>query len=486
MGNNIEIDVTANETASDKLGDIGDASKKVEKVVVSAMGTTEAAFDTAARGTGKLGDALDKTEGFTGKLGEGVGGVSDAIDGFTQIANHAADKQRALARAQQDVEQAANDARQAVEDQSQAQRDLAQSGIDAEQAQIDEKQALQDETTARTAYNDAVKKGGAGSAEAKQALIDLSQAQLDHKQALEDGNQAQRDASQAAIDAKQAIIDQKGATTDLSEANSNLASQNSVLGQAADYAGLLAGVLGGLSGIIGAVTAVQWAWNAAMSANPVGLIIVAVGALIAVIVYLATKTQFFQTIWKAIWGKIGEPVKKAWSWIKDTTSNLINWITRVWKALPTAIGIVFKKLASIITAPYRIAFNGIAWAWNNTVGKLSFSIPSWVPGIGGKSFSAPRLPTLAVGGDVLKSGLAYIHQGERVMDKATTQRLDRLEKQQTGSTHAEASVAKVILGWDDSTFSDSKFMSLIHEGIRAYVNTRNGDVQLAYGRGKAR
>jgi hypothetical protein len=256
-----------------------------------------------------------------------------------------------------------------------------------------------------------------------------------------------------------------------------------VLGQAADYAGLLAGVLGGLSGIIGAVTAVQWAWNAAMSANPIALVVIAVAAVIAVIVYLATKTQFFQTIWKAIWGKIGEPVKTAWNWIKNTTSSLINWITRVWKALPTAIGIVFKKLAGIITAPYRLAFNGIAWAWNNTVGRLSFTIPDWVPKYGGLSFSAPKIPQLAAGGDVLKSGLAYIHQGERVTDKATTQRLDRLESNRPAG-HAEDKTLNVMLGWDESSFSDSKFMALVHEGIRAYVATRNGNVQLAYGRGK--
>ena len=56
-------------------------------------------------------------------------------------------------------------------------------------------------------------------------------------------------------------------------------------------------------------------------------------------------------------------------------------------------------------------FNGIAMIWNNTVGKLSFTLPSWVPGLGGKGFSMPDIPMLANGGIVTSPTLAMI--GER-------------------------------------------------------------------------
>lgn len=482
MANKIEIDVDANETASDKLGNIGKAAQKSEKVIVGAMGNTEAAFDTAARGSSKLGDALDKTEGFTGKLGEGVTGVSDAIDAFNSLANHSADKQRAMARAEIDVEQAANDAKQAVEDYSQAQRDGAQSGLDYEQSQIDAKQALVDQTTAQTDYNAAVKEHGANSAEAKQALVDLSQAQLDAKQATEDGLQAQRDGTQASIDMKQATIDQKGAAVDLSEANSNLASSNSVLGKVSDYAGLVGGALAGLSGIIGSITAIQWLWNIAMDANPIGLVVAAVAILIGVIIYLATKTQFFQTIWKAIWGKIGDPVKAAWAWLKSATSAIVNWFVAVWKGAPNAIGAAFKNVAAVLAYPFKVAFNGIAWAWNNTIGRLHFSIPSWVPGIGGYSFNVPNIPSLAVGGDVLKSGLAYIHQGERVTTAADAQRYNKNEG--NNSSHSEAMALHLLLEVEN-ILNGNKLMDAILEGIRVEVKNNGGNVQVALGRGNA-
>lgn len=63
-------------------------------------------------------------------------------------------------------------------------------------------------------------------------------------------------------------------------------------------------------------TAVQWLLNVAMTANPIGIIIVAVAALIGIIILIATKTTWFQTLWKAIWSKIGGPVKAIWGWIK--------------------------------------------------------------------------------------------------------------------------------------------------------------------------
>jgi len=75
---------------------------------------------------------------------------------------------------------------------------------------------------------------------------------------------------------------------------------------------------------------------------------------------------------------------------------------------------VFNGLTTYFTSVFNIykdLFNGIAKLWNSTVGKLSFNIPSWVPGIGGKGFSVPNIPYLAEGGIVTGPTLAMI--GER-------------------------------------------------------------------------
>lgn len=54
-------------------------------------------------------------------------------------------------------------------------------------------------------------------------------------------------------------------------------------------------------GAIMAWTGVQWLLNAALDANPIGLVVIGIAALIAIIVIIATKTTWFQTAWKATW-----------------------------------------------------------------------------------------------------------------------------------------------------------------------------------------
>lgn len=140
----------------------------------------------------------------------------------------------------------------------------------------------------------------------------------------------------------------------------------------------------------------QWLLNAALTANPIGLVVVAIGALVAVVVLIATKTTWFQDLWRAVWGKIGDPVKAGWAAVKRVTGSVIDWIT----GLPRKIGNAFSRIGDLISAPFRAGFNAVSRAWNSTVGRLSWSVPGWVPGIGGRGVSAPRLPTFHTGGRV--------------------------------------------------------------------------------------
>jgi hypothetical protein len=72
----------------------------------------------------------------------------------------------------------------------------------------------------------------------------------------------------------------------------------------------------------------------------------------------------------------------------------------------------FSTVAETILAPFKAVFNGIAGLWNNTVGALGFTVPSWVPlGLGGKTFEVPDIPVLGDGGIVTGPTLAMI--GER-------------------------------------------------------------------------
>jgi hypothetical protein len=129
--------------------------------------------------------------------------------------------------------------------------------------------------------------------------------------------------------------------------------------------------------------AAQWISNTAMLASPLTWIILAVIALVAAIVLIATKTDWFSRAWRA-----------SWKWIKDAAANTWEFV----KKIPGWTAQAFSKIADFITRPYRAAFNGIARAWNATIGRLSWSVPGWVPVIGGNTISVPNLPTFHSGG----------------------------------------------------------------------------------------
>jgi ABC-type multidrug transport system fused ATPase/permease subunit len=132
-------------------------------------------------------------------------------------------------------------------------------------------------------------------------------------------------------------------------------------------------------------SAAQWLMNTALLASPVTWIVLAIVALIAVIVLIATKTDWFSRAWRA-----------SWDWIKKAASNTWDFL----KKIPGWIGTAFSKVANFITAPYKAAFNAIARLWNSTIGQLSWTVPNWIPFIGGKSISVPQLPTFHAGGIV--------------------------------------------------------------------------------------
>lgn len=155
-------------------------------------------------------------------------------------------------------------------------------------------------------------------------------------------------------------------------------------------------------------SAAQWLMNTALLASPITWIVLAVVALIAVIVLIATKTTWFQTLWKVAWGGIKTAASATWEFLKK---------------IPGWIGTAFKAVANFITLPFRTAFNLVAKAWNNTIGQLSWTVPDWIPFIGGKTISVPKLPTFHAGGivpGVVGTAVPIMAQaGERVSGVAS-------------------------------------------------------------------
>lgn len=145
----------------------------------------------------------------------------------------------------------------------------------------------------------------------------------------------------------------------------------------------------------GARTA-QLGLNTAFLTSPITWIIVGIVALVATFVILWNKSSAFRDFWINMWAGIRKAATAAWSGIKTAANSTWEFL----KKIPGWTASAFKSVANAISAPYRAAFNLIARAWNSTVGSLSWTVPDWIPGIGGNSISVPNLPTFHAGGRV--------------------------------------------------------------------------------------
>lgn len=168
--------------------------------------------------------------------------------------------------------------------------------------------------------------------------------------------------------------------------------------------------------------------------------------------------NFLKDIWNkvkddviGIWNSIKSFISNLWTGIKDTAANIwngikstvLNVVNGIKSGISTAFTAIKDKVTEIfngvkktisniwngIVSTIKGAINGIIGGINGMIrgvvnglnavirllNKLHFSIPDWVPGLGGKSFgfnigevSAPQIPLLAKGGVIKQPTLAMM------------------------------------------------------------------------------
>lgn len=112
--------------------------------------------------------------------------------------------------------------------------------------------------------------------------------------------------------------------------------------------------------------------NAAMLANPIGLVVALLAGLVVAFVYLWNNVEGFRKFWIKTWNTIKDGAVKAWNSIKKSLSNIGSWFSDKFKQVQKA---------------GKDAWNGIKNAWNsagkwfsNMASKVKnafTSIPSW-------------------------------------------------------------------------------------------------------------
>lgn len=132
----------------------------------------------------------------------------------------------------------------------------------------------------------------------------------------------------------------------------------------------LAPVIGGVVAAIVAyktavaiATGVQWAMNAAMTANPVGIIVVAIGALIGGLVVLYNKCEGFRNVVNAAFGAISTAAKYVWENIKIVWSAVSPFFTKIWEGIKAAVSVLKVHLIGM----FKTAWEIIKFCWGNVI-----------------------------------------------------------------------------------------------------------------------
>ena len=137
-----------------------------------------------------------------------------------------------------------------------------------------------------------------------------------------------------------------------------------------------------------AATAAQWLLNAAMSANPIMILVVAIAALVAGLVWFFTQTEAGRQLWaeftgflQSKWQYITDFFQTTWQnitqWFSDAAANIQNgWnaLTAFIGSIPGRIQVFFAGIGQWFANKFNEVRNGIANGFNSAVSFVA-SIP---------------------------------------------------------------------------------------------------------------
>lgn len=129
---------------------------------------------------------------------------------------------------------------------------------------------------------------------------------------------------------------------------------------------VVSGLLSGLTGIIATVKTAVMGFFAILSANPIGIVITAIGALVAGLVYFFTQTetgkaifQDFMTWLSATWNELLPVLTEVWN-------NIVSAATTAWNALVEFVIPIVQEVASFI----KTVWDKISTWWSENQGLI--------------------------------------------------------------------------------------------------------------------
>lgn len=131
-------------------------------------------------------------------------------------------------------------------------------------------------------------------------------------------------------------------------------------------------------------------FNAALRANPIGLVVSLIAGLVAAFIYLWNNNKSFRNFWLDMWAKIKSACGTAISWIKNKFNDL--------KAALTTVKNVFGNIKDAIADKLEAAKDKVKSIIDKIKGYFPLSI--------GKIFSNLKIPKISVSGGKAPFGIA--------------------------------------------------------------------------------
>lgn len=137
-----------------------------------------------------------------------------------------------------------------------------------------------------------------------------------------------------------------------------------IVGKVISSVGTIMTIVPKIVSLMGTVKTAMAGLNATMAANPIGLIITAIGLLVAAFIYLWNNCEGFREFWINLWEKVKEIAITVWTAIKDffvsiweaiknTFTTVVNgisgFLSSAWNAIKTTVETVMNAIKTVIS-----------------------------------------------------------------------------------------------------------------------------------------
>ena len=123
------------------------------------------------------------------------------------------------------------------------------------------------------------------------------------------------------------------------------------------------------------MTVAQWLMNAAMNANPIGLIIAAVAGLVAAFVVLWNKCDAFREFWVNLWEGIKTAAKAVADWFVQAWEDVSNFFIELWDGIKSMLSTFGSWIYDNVIAPVAKFFTDL---WHGIVKAYHTVIDPWI------------------------------------------------------------------------------------------------------------